>query len=116
MENTKQSMKKVGNLNPMFGNKQSVETKKKISDSQKERYAAIRKALKEQDILDYGQTDWNARKDVLRQLLDRNNLSFNSVKQAVNFLSIMLQKDRIKEIIRLEINNLKNEYDNVGKA
>lgn len=67
--------------------------------------------MKEQDILDYGQTDDNARKDVLRQLLDKNELNFNNVQQAVNFLSIMLKKDRIQEIIRQEINNLISECD-----
>lgn len=67
--------------------------------------------MKEQDILDYGQTDDNARKDVLRQLLDKNELNFNNVQQAVNFLSIMLKKERIQEIIRQEINNLISECD-----
>lgn len=67
--------------------------------------------MKEQDILDYGKTDDNARKDVLRQLLDKNELNFNNVQQAVNFLSIMLNKERIQEIIRQEINNLISECD-----
>lgn len=115
MENTKQSVMKSGNLNPMYGKKQSYETKQKISNAQKERYNRIRKALKEQDILDYGQTDDNARKDVLRHLLDKNELNFNNVQQAVNFLSIMLKKHRIQEIIKQEINNLLNECDKVGK-
>lgn len=70
--------------------------------------------MKEQNILDFGQTDDNARKDVLRQLLDKNELNFNNVQQAVNFLSIMLKKHRIQEIIRQEINNLINECDKVG--
>ena len=114
MENTELSMMRTGNLNPMFGKKQSYETKQKISNAQKERYNRIRKALKEQDILDYGQTDDNARKDVLQHLLDKNELNFNNVQQAVNFLSIMLKKHRIQEIIRQEINNLINECDKVG--
>ena len=50
MENTMQSIKKSGNLNPMFGKRHSYETKNKISSAQKARYAAIRKALQEQDI------------------------------------------------------------------
>ena len=114
MQNTQQSVMRSGNLNPMYGKKQSYETKQKISNTQKERYNRIRKALKEQDILDYGRTDDDARKDVLRQLLDKNSLNFNNVQQAVNFLSIMLKKHRIKEIIRQEINNLINECDKVG--
>ena len=70
--------------------------------------------MKEQDILDYGQTDDNARIDVLRHLLDKNELNFKNIQQAVNFLSIMLKKHRIQEIIRQEINNLINECDKVG--
>ena len=104
MENTMQSVKKSGSLNPMWGKKHDEETKRKISDAQKKRYAAIRKALKEQDVLDYGQTDDYARKDVLKQLLDRNELNFRNIQQAVNFIAIMLKKDRIQEIIREEIN------------
>ena len=115
MKNTEQSVMKSGNLNPMYGKRHSTDTKKKISDSQKQRYQAIRKALKEQDILGYGQTDDEARKDVLRQLLDRNELSFRSVQQAVNFLAIMIGKDRIQEIIREEINSFMDGCDNVSK-
>jgi hypothetical protein len=105
MENqniTKQN-NRAGNLNPMWGHKQTSETKKKISDSQKARYAAIRKALSEQDIIDYGKTDMEARKDVLRQLLDRNQLSFQSVQQAANFFAIMLDEERVKRIIQEQI-------------
>ena len=115
MENTMQSIKKSGNLNPMWGKRHDEETKKKISDAQKARYAAIRKALQEQDILNYAETDEEARKDVLRQLLDRNELNFKNIQQAVNFIAIMLKKDRIQEFIRQEINNLLNECDKVGK-
>lgn len=115
MENTMQSIKKSGNLNPMWGKRHDEETKKKISDAQKKRYAAIRKALQEQDILNYAETDEEARKDVLRQLLDRNELNFKNVQQAVNFIAIMLRKDRIQEVIREEINIFINECDKVGK-
>ena len=45
MQDTLQSIKKSGNLNPMWGKRHDEETKKKISDAQKKRYAAIRKAL-----------------------------------------------------------------------
>ena len=114
MQNTKQSVMRSGNLNPMWGKRHDVETKQKISAAQKARYAAIRKALREQDILNYGQRDDEARRDVIRQLLDKNELSFNNIRQAVNFLSIMLKKERIQEIIRQEINNLISECDKVG--
>ena len=103
MEKAELSVMRSGNLNPMFGKKHDNETKKKISNSQKARYAAIRKALSEQDIIDYGKTDMAARKDVLRQLLDRNQLSFQSVQQAANFFAIMLNEERIKRIIQEQI-------------
>lgn len=97
-----------------IGKKQSYETKNKISASQKERYNRIRKALKEQDLLDYGQTNDDARKDVLRHLLDKNELHFKNIQQAVNFLAIMLQKDRIQAIIKEEINKFISSCDNVS--
>ena len=106
MNNTKQSMAKSGNLNPMFGKRHSTDTKKKISDSQKQRYETIRKALQEQELLDYADTSENARREVLRHLLDANELSFNSVQQAINFIAIMLGKDRIQEIVKLEIDKV----------
>lgn len=108
MENTMQSIKKSGNLNPMYGKRHSYETKNKISAAQKARYAAIRKALQEQDVLNYADTDDAARKDVLKQLLDRNELNFRNVQQAVNFIAIMLNKDRIQKIIKEEINDFIN--------
>ncbi len=111
MQDTIQSIKKSGNLNPMWGKRHDEETKKKISDAQKKRYAAIRKALKENDILDYAQTNDEARKDVLKQLLDRNELNFKNVQQAVNFIAIMLNKDRIQKIIKEEINDFINGCD-----
>jgi len=109
MQDTLQSIKKRGNLNPMWGKRHDEETKKKISDAQKKRYAAIRKALKENDILDFAQNNDESRKDVLKQLLDRNELNFKNVQQAVNFIAIMLGKNRIQEIIKEEINRFVND-------
>ena len=114
MNNTKQSMAKSGNLNPMFGKRHSADTKKKISDSQKQRYETIRKALQEQELLDYADTSENARKEVLRHLLDTNELSFNSVQQAVNFIAIVLGKERIQEIVKAEIDKVVSECCKVG--
>lgn len=108
MEQTEQSIQKSGNLNPMWGKRHSAESKKKISDSQKARYAAIRKALKEHDIIDYGKTDSEARKDALRQLLDNNKLSFQSVQQVANFLAIMLDEERVERIIQEQIDKFVN--------
>lgn len=106
METTKQAIEKSGNLNPMWGEKQSLETKKKISDSQKKRYQALRKAIREQDILRLAQTDDEARKELIHQLLDKNNISFKNVQQAVNFVAFLLGKERVKEIVKEEINKL----------
>ena len=114
MNNTKQSMAKSGNLNPMFGKRHSADTKKKISDSQKQRYETLRKALQEQELLDYADTSENARKEVLRHLLDTNELSFNSVQQAVNFIAIVLGKERIQEIVKAEIDKVVSECCKVG--
>ena len=100
MENTQQSVMRSGNLNPMFGKRHSEETKERISDTQQARYAAIRKAIHERvDILDYGDNDPQTRREILRHLLDNNNLKFNSVMQAADFFVIMLGKDRIEEIV-----------------
>lgn len=108
MENTnqQQTASRSGNLNPMYGKKQSCETKKKISDSQKERYQRIRHALSEQELLSNSQDDYETRKEVLQHLLDNNKLSFRSVQQAINFLAIMLGKERIQSIIRAEVDKL----------
>ena len=114
MNNTKQSMAKSGNLNPMYGKRHSTDTKKKISDSQKQRYQAIRKALKEQELFEYADTSLDARKEVLRHLLDTNELSFNSVQQAVNFIAIMLGKEKIQDIIKTEIEKVISETHKVG--
>lgn len=110
MENTQQSVMRSGNLNPMWGHKHSAESKKKISDSQKARYAAIRKAIHErEDILDYGDDDPQTRREVLRHLLDNNNLKFDTVKQAADFFVIMIGKDRIEEIVHRTINKYISE-------
>lgn len=114
MENTEQSVMKSGNLNPMYGKRHSTDTKKKISDSQKQRYQAIRKALKEQELFEYADTSLDARKEVLKHLLNTNELSFNSVQQAVNFLAIMLGKEKIQDIIKAEINKVVAESYKVG--
>ena len=114
MKNTEQSVMKSGNLNPMYGKRHSTDTKKKISDSQKQRYQAIRKALKEQELFEYADTSLDARKEVLRHLLDTNELSFNSVQQAVNFIAIMLGKKKIQDIIKTEIDKVISETHKVG--
>lgn len=109
MNNSKQSMAKSGNLNPMYGKRHSQETKKKISDSQKQRYQTIRKALEEQELIGYGDTCADARKDVLKRLLDYCNLNFENLQQAANFMAIMLGKEKIQEVVRAEIDKVVSE-------
>ena len=107
MQNTKQSVMKSGNLNPMWGKKHSSETKNKISATQKARYAAIRKAIKEEDVQNVKQTDGEAHKSALSHLLGQNQLSFTN-------LALMLKESQIKKIVRLEINKLLNESNKGG--
>ena len=114
MNTTKASVERKGNLNPMWGRKHTPETKEKISNSQKARYNAIRNAIKENDILDYGSDDVESRKAVLSHLLNNNNLQFDNMKQVADFLVIMIGKDRINEIIRSEVDKIIAESYKVG--
>ena len=110
MNQTQQSMEKSGSLNPMYGKRHSVETKQKISNTQRARYAAIRKAITErEDILDYGRDDTESRKAILRHLLDKNELCFDTIKQAADFFVIMLGRDRIKEIVHRTVDKYISE-------
>ena len=109
MQKTELSVMRSGNLNPMYGKKQSYETKRKISDAQKARYSRIRQALNEDNILNHGKDDLEARKEVLLHLLDKNTLSFRSLQQAANFFVIMLGQDNIRQLIDEEINYLYNK-------
>ena len=114
MNTTKASVDRKGNLNPMWGRKHTPETKEKISNSQKARYNAIRNAIKETDILDYGDNSPESRKRVLAHLLDNNDLKFDNMKQVADFLAIMIGKDRIQEIIRSQVDKLIAESCKVG--
>lgn len=114
MNTTKASVERKGNLNPMWGRKHTPETKEKISNSQKARYNAIRNAIKENDILDYGSDDVESRKAVLSYLLNNNDLQFDNMKQVADFLVIMIGKDRINEIIRSEVDKIIAESYKVG--
>lgn len=114
MNTTRASVDRKGNLNPMWGKKHSPETKEKISNTQKARYNAIRKAIKEQSIIDYGDDSPESRKRVLAHLLDNNDLKFDNMKQVADFLAIMIGKDRIQEIIRSEVDKLIAESYKVG--
>lgn len=108
MQTTVRSVRTSGSLNPMYGKRHGYMTKQKMSDSQKKRYADIRNGLQE-DMLDYADTSSAARKDVLLQLLDNNELKFQNVQQAVNFLASMLTEERIARVLRDEINKFIGE-------
>lgn len=112
--NGSQKISRQGNLNPMYGKRHTADTKKKISDSQKARYNAIRKAIKEQSIIDFGDDSPESRKRILTYLLDKNNLQFENMKQVADFLAIMIGKDRIQEIIRSQVDKLIAESYKVG--
>ena len=114
MMNSSQKISRQGNLNPMYGKRHTADTKKKISDSQKARYNAIRKAIKEQSIIDFGDDSPESRKRILTYLIDKNNLQFENMKQVADFLAIMIGKDRIQEIIRSEVDKLIAESYKVG--
>jgi hypothetical protein len=114
MNTTKASVERKGNLNPMWGRKHTPETKEKISNSQKARYNAIRKAIKEQSIIDYGDDSPESRKRVLSHLLNNNDLKFDNMKQVADFLFIMIGKDRLSEIVRSQVDKLIAESYKVG--
>ena len=116
MMNSSQKISRQGNLNPMYGKRHTADTKKKISDSQKARYNAIRKAIKEQSIIDFGDDSPESRKRILTYLLDKNNLQFENMKQVADFLAIMIGKDRINEIIRSEVDKFIAESHKVGNG
>lgn len=108
MQTTVRSVRTSGSLNPMYGKRHGYMTKQKMSNSQKRRHTDIKRALQE-DILDYADTSSEARKDVLLQLLDNNELNFQSVQQAVNFLGRMLTEELIARVLRDEINKFIEE-------
>lgn len=114
--NGSQKISRQGNLNPMYGKRHTADTKKKISDSQKARFNAIRKAIKEQSIIDYGDNSPESRKAVLSHLLNNNDLKFDNMKQVADFLAIMIGKDRINEIIRSEVDKIIAESYKVGNG
>lgn len=114
--NGSQKISRQGNLNPMYGKRHTADTKKKISDSQKARYNAIRKAIKEQSIIDYGDDSPESRKRVLTHLLDKNNLHFDNPKLLADFLLIMIGKDRLSEIVRSEVDKFIAESYKVGNG
>ncbi|WP_291530614.1 NUMOD3 domain-containing DNA-binding protein [Bacteroides sp. UBA939] len=108
-----------GNLNPMWGKQQSLDTKKKISNTQKKRYEAIRKQLqKEETKQAIGRTDKVARMDLLNQCLHKDTIGFDSVEQAHNFVAIMLENEGtsyLQRIVKEELNKFLNERERGNK-
>jgi SRSO17 transposase len=74
---TNQRKSKDGNLNPMWGKKQSYETKQKISDTQRKRYQMMRQMVKQQqeqkammNVMD-SPTFTNSVKQIVREELEK---------------------------------------------
>lgn len=103
-----QSIKKQGSLNPMYGKSHDEVTRRKISDAQKQRYAAIEKALKlEKTEHPIGNTSGQARLDLLQQCLFTDTIGFKDVQQAMNFIAIMtdgIDNNYLKKVINNELN------------
>lgn len=93
----------MGNQNPMHGKRHNEVTKRKISDSQKKRYERIRQALHEH----FANTNWQS--DVIKQCLENNEIDFNSIQSAINFLALLLGDYRLERIIDEKISNLVEE-------
>lgn len=104
---------KKGNLNPMYGKRHDLQTKKKISDTQKARWAAIKKMCAEKQLYELADTSYEARKNMVQHLIENNNLTFENVQQALTFLSTTLGEQHIKKVIDAEIAKLIKECKKV---
>nr|WP_279192237.1 NUMOD3 domain-containing DNA-binding protein [Bacteroides intestinalis] len=108
---------KEGSLNPMWGKSQSLETKQKISNSQKDRYERIRKALQTEDTAatkNIGETNVAAQIDLLKQCLFTDNITFKDAEQAHNFIAIMsdgINSNYLKSVINDELNRYLNNIN-----
>ncbi|MBL3917642.1 hypothetical protein FH729_05615 [Bacteroides thetaiotaomicron] len=106
-----------GNMNPMYGKRHSELTKRKISDSQKQRYAAIRKSLQAEDInlkSKVGKSDLNAKIDLLKQCIFSDTIGFSDIQQALNFVAIMssgINSNYLKKVINDELNQYLNNLN-----
>ena len=116
INNTSQPSRE-GNMNPMYGKRHSEITKRKISDSQKQRYAAIRKSLQAEDINlkgKVGKSDLNAKIDLLKQCIFSDTIGFNDIQQALNFVAIMssgINSNYLKKVINDELNQYLNNLN-----
>lgn len=99
-----------GNLNPMYGKRQALATKQKISDSQKKRYEYIRQKLKSENTnLNklIGYTDKEAKLDLLKQCLFTDTIGFKDAQQALNFVAIVsdgIDNNYLKRVVSDELN------------
>ena len=106
-----QGRSREGNLNPMYGKRQSLETKQKISDSQKKRYEIIRQKLKSENInLNelMGSTDKDARIGLLKQCFFTDTIGFKDMQQALDFVTIVsdgIDSNYLKKVINNELNS-----------
>lgn len=111
MENNNSSVPKPqrsreGNLNPMFGKRQSPETKQKISNSQKERYEKIRQELQSESVK-VDNVEQDAKLDLLKQWLFTDSIKFRDAQQAHNFIDIMatgIDSTYLRRVINDELN------------
>ena len=104
----KQSIKKKGALNPMYGGRHSAETKQKISNSQKIRWNNIRQAIEQVS----EETNDKARQDLIDQALYSDTISFKDEQQARNFFKIMSQSDKelLAKYLEPIVNSFVREY------
>ena len=94
----------------MYGKRQSLATKQKISDSQKKRYEYIRQKLKSENTnLNklIGYTDKEAKLDLLKQCLFTDTIGFKDAQQALNFVAIVsdgIDNNYLKRVVSDELN------------
>lgn len=106
-----------GNLNPMYGKRQSLATKQKISNSQKRRYEVIRQKLKSENAnLNrlIGNTDKEAKLDLLRQCLFTDTIGFRDAQQALNFVAIIsdgIDSNYLRRVVNDELNQYLNNIN-----
>ena len=105
MNNTIQSIKKCGSLNPMHGKRHDAETKKKISDTQMKRYAMIRKAINGNNNPIESPSIVEVQKLDLSEL-KTYEIKFKNIQPTLIILSRLFDNENISKILNDEINKL----------
>lgn len=91
-----------GGLNPMWGKNHTQATKKKISNSQKARYSAIRKALRE----DTDDEATNEKIELLNAMLQDGSIT--TVGELNRAIDILFIADKICREIGVKLRKLSN--------